>query len=322
MHCGNLVCDGIDTRVLLSQALEMRYGWSLGAVELCQSHCLRGRIFSSMGMPTSAFVEYIRASQVCSSSLSTIIKLSISCCLYIKHAVISKGAGGTAARDGAFEGDEATPVPDAMHCPLSSLQALGQVIETYACQRKRLIMQTLISRLILLPDGPLVRLVGWGFVFATNACLQQNILHCSRLTNKSSKQECKCVQADVEGLGCVEVAAQLAEWGLTTHMHNFGEQCQAAFGAQHAGWRHMAHADCLSSWNTAAVAIQNVRLFLTLVLKLPFSMHSSYIFLLPIADLHVFSVLECFAAVWNVHLGHELGSVIAHKPAYSSAVCQ
>ena len=41
-----------------------------------------------------------------------------------------------------------------MHCPSSSLQALGKVIETYAWQHKRLIIHTLTSWLILLPDAP------------------------------------------------------------------------------------------------------------------------------------------------------------------------
>ena len=46
----------------------------------------------------------------------------------------------------------------------------------------------------------------------------------------------------------MEVANQLAAWGLTGQMNRFGEQCQAAYGAQHAGRRNILLDGCLSGW--------------------------------------------------------------------------
>ena len=66
------------------------------------------------------------------------------------------------------------------------------------------------------------------------------------------------LQSDVTGMGCVEVANQLARWGLTHHMHSFGEQFQAAYGAQHAGWRHPHLPHCLTSWTTEDFNLQKV----------------------------------------------------------------
>lgn len=66
------------------------------------------------------------------------------------------------------------------------------------------------------------------------------------------------LQSDVTGTGCVEVANQLAKWGLITHMHTFGEQFQAAYGAQHAGWRHPHLLQCLNGWTQWDSHLQEV----------------------------------------------------------------
>ena len=83
-------------------------------------------------------------------------------------------------------------------------------------------------------------------------------LHCSLLTTKSPEQECVCVQADLVGPGCVDVADQLAQWGLFGQMKRFGEQCQAACCAQYGGERNVVLDDRLNRWNDWEIAIEEV----------------------------------------------------------------
>lgn len=61
------------------------------------------------------------------------------------------------------------------------------------------------------------------------------------------------LQANVAGPGCVEVANQLATWGLIGQMNRFGEQCQAA---QHAGRRNVLLDGCLSGWPSSSTSPQ------------------------------------------------------------------
>ena len=66
------------------------------------------------------------------------------------------------------------------------------------------------------------------------------------------------LQSDLEGSACVEVANQLARWGLIPEMQDFGHQFQDAYGAKHAGWRHAQLPACLDNWNLWHCNLQQV----------------------------------------------------------------